>query len=163
MEDEKRKSSFNHSNCLRLEKGDSFGELAESRDFVRSNIAIASSDCHLAILTQSNYFNIMGDLERDKIDIEMNNMVQFPIFESLHSSILKKIYFGSRKESFRHNHIICEQGISVENAFVVYEGSVTARKKLKMPKKLLNNSTLQKRNPKIIYQDVCKSIVKKLL
>lgn len=128
------KNEFEKLEVAQLPAGVSFGELAILEPQLKPRAATihCKEDCHLAVLDKKPYQDILGNIEKKKLDDQIDFLLSLDIFKDVGWSrhAMKPIVKLFTIETFPKGHFFYKEGQQSETIMAIKTGEIRFTKQI---------------------------------
>lgn len=118
-----------------LEDGQSFGELALLNEIPRNATITCITDCHMAVLSKSDYLRILGNVHAKKISLFVDFLKEMPLFRLWSKRNVENLYHFFKIMTFNRNNSVFVTGQDPTYVYIVKSGEFEINKLVKIPEK----------------------------
>lgn len=112
-----------------ISEGFAFGDLRYKGRGLKHNIAQAMTDCMIYLIDKEDYFILIQEIEIEKINRFSFYLRSFEVFQSVHKSILEKIYSQKSDMNFLKNEVVFREGDDAHGIYFIHKGEFLVTKK----------------------------------
>lgn len=126
-----------------LNKGNSFGELALTKNMPRAARIITKEETHFATLHKLDFKSILGKLTEQTLNNRVSFLQNLPVFSFWTQKALVKLSYYFREQRFTRKQTVFRQGDNGEDLYFIKEGEFQLNKAIKqeVSKKIMLSKT----------------------